>query len=32
VATHRGETRLLRMGFGNAFRGRGSELIPHVAS
>ena len=32
VATHCSEARLLRMGFGNAFSGRGSELIPHVTS
>src|SRR5579864_3914258 len=32
VATHCSEARLMRMGFGNAFYCRGSELSPHVTS
>jgi hypothetical protein len=32
VATQCGEARLLRMGLGNSFCGRGSELGPHIAS
>jgi hypothetical protein len=32
AATHRREARLRRMGFGNTFYCRGSNLSPHKAS